>query len=135
MRPRQVGVIPEPQHAGVHEQPTIAVLGQPGEPVEVDDLDAGPFQRLDQRIGKPLRELVEWNDLRRLVIRPRGWVAPRVPKFDSAERETARPDRAEVDKNGFQDGRRTEPSIFGLAGEEVEEPPGTWIVGEPEDLR
>ena len=46
------GRVAQRQHAGVDEQPAVAVFREAGEPVDVGDLDAGPLQRLDQRIGR-----------------------------------------------------------------------------------
>jgi hypothetical protein len=47
------------QHAGVEEQAAVAVLGQAGQGVQPIDLHAGPFKGLEQRVGEPLRQLVE----------------------------------------------------------------------------
>ena len=47
------------QHAGIDEQPAIAIFRKAGEAIDIGDADAGRLQGLDQRIGQPLRKLVQ----------------------------------------------------------------------------
>src|ERR1700737_533169 len=49
-------------NAAVEEQSAIAVFGETGQFIEPDDLQPSPLERLDQRIGKPLAELVKRDD-------------------------------------------------------------------------
>src|SRR5436305_4680031 len=41
--------IAQAQHAGIHEQATVAVFGESSKAVDVGDRNTGPLQRLDQR--------------------------------------------------------------------------------------
>ena len=63
------------EHAAVDEQAAVAILGEARELVEAGDARARRLERLDQRVGEPLRELVERNE-----SRARGWgqVSPRL---------------------------------------------------------
>ena len=54
-RPASAGSFSD-QHAQVHEQAAVAVLGQAGQAVDVGHLDARRLQRLDQRIGSATGE-------------------------------------------------------------------------------
>jgi len=51
--------------AAIEEQPAIAVFGETGQPIEPDDLQPSLLKRLDQRIGKPLAELMKRHEFRR----------------------------------------------------------------------
>ena len=53
------------EHPGIEKEPTVAVFRQPREPVDVHHREAGPFERLDERVGEPLRELVERHEAAR----------------------------------------------------------------------
>ena len=57
------------QHARVDEQAAVAVFGKARQAVDVGHLDAGRLQRLDQRVGQPLRELVQRHEPARGVVR------------------------------------------------------------------
>ena len=59
------------QHAEIDQQAAIAILGKRGQPVQIRDLDAGVLERLDQRVGEPLRELVERHQARREAVAAR----------------------------------------------------------------
>ena len=70
-----LGGIAQLQDARVDEQAAIAVFGEAGQAVDVGDLDAGRLQRLDQRIGQPLRQLVQRHEAGRRIVRSSsaGW--------------------------------------------------------------
>src|SRR3954453_22325630 len=51
--------IAQAQHACVHKQSAVAVFGESSKAVDVGDRNTGPLQRLDKRVGEPLRELVD----------------------------------------------------------------------------
>ncbi len=55
------------QHAGVEEQAAVAIFGKARQAVDVGDRDAGRLQRLDQRVGEPLRELVQRHEAARRI--------------------------------------------------------------------
>ena len=62
------------QCAGIDEKAAITILGKAGQAVDVRDRDAGPLQRLDQRIGQPLRKLVQRDELAgRVRLGSDGW--------------------------------------------------------------
>jgi hypothetical protein len=65
------GFIFEAQGAAVQQQAAVAVFGQAGELVQAHDLQAGVFQRFEQRVAHPLAELVEGLPAqRRIGVRP-----------------------------------------------------------------
>ena len=68
----------ELQHAGVEQQAAVAVFGQRGQRVAVDDRVARPFERLEQRIREPLRQLVERHEACRRTVAARVRMAPHV---------------------------------------------------------
>ena len=74
------------QHADVEQQAAVAVFRQRGQRVAAVTSHARPFERLEQRIREPLRELVEGHAAARWVrCRRRGGCAP-----DVAERQRRR---------------------------------------------
>ena len=93
---RRVRRIAQREHAGVDEQPAIAVFGQAGQAVDVGHRDARRLQRLDQRIGEPLRQLVERHQAVGRVVAPDRRMAPAVAERHAAQRQPARPDRPEM---------------------------------------
>ena len=96
VRARCVGGIAQRQHADIDEQAAIAVFGKPGEAVDVGHLDAGALQRLDQRIGQPLRELVQRHEAVGRVVGLDRRMAPAIAERNAAERQPRRPDRPEM---------------------------------------
>jgi hypothetical protein len=56
---RQRGRVAQDDHAAVDQQAAVAVFGQAGERVEAAHLHAGPLEGFEQRVGEPLRQLVE----------------------------------------------------------------------------
>ena len=95
---RAVGIVDETQHAGVDEAGRRC--GTRAAPVSASTLghrDAGPFERLEQRIGEPLRELVERHQPAVGPSPPACGMAPDVAERDAAERRAGHaPDRAEA---------------------------------------
>ena len=69
------------------KSPPLRYSGSPVRPSIVDDLEARPFQRLDQRIGEPLRQLVEGHEPRVRVAARRQRMAPGVAEIDAAEHD------------------------------------------------
>ena len=129
-----IGRILQGDHAGVEEKPAVAVFGQAGEPVDLDHGEACPFERLDQGIGEPLRQLVEGNEPLRGIRRLDERVAPGIAEIDAAEGDAARPDRAEMGEQSLQDRGRLDAVVFGGRRDDVEEPAGPRIVMLPEDV-
>ena len=129
------GRIAQRQHAGVDEQPAVAIFRQAGEPVDVGDLDAGPLQRLDQRIGEPLRQLVQRHEAVGLVVGLQRGMLPAIAERDAAERQPRRPDRPEMRQHFRQDDRRGDPLVLGQRGQMIEQPAGTRRVVAAENLR
>jgi len=109
------------------EQPTVAILGKAGQAIQIGDGDAGFLERLDERIGEPLRELVERHQpggARHGVIFGGDRVmAPHVAERDAGKREAPRPDRVEGLEHGVEDPARRQAAGDRVAGEHVEEPP------------
>ena len=64
------------------------------------------LQRLDQRIGEPLRQLVDRHEAVGGVVAPDRGMPPGVAERDAAERQPARPDRPEMLEQRFEDARR-----------------------------
>src|SRR5262249_4149859 len=94
--------IEEANYARVCEQTAIAILGQPSEPVDIGHVDARRLDRLDQRIGKPLRQLVERHQLVGRVVAPDCRMPPRVTERNTLQRQSARPDRRKMLEQAFK---------------------------------
>ena len=84
------------QHARVDEQAAVAVFGKARQAVDVGHLDAGRLQRLDQRVGQPLRQLVQRHEPARGVVGGERRMAPAIAERHAAELEPRRPDRPEL---------------------------------------
>src|SRR3954451_6527827 len=120
--------IAQAQHACVHKQSAIAVFGKPGEAVDLGDRDARPLQRLDQRVGEPLRELVDRDEAIGGVVALDRGMAPGVAERDTAKRKTARPNRPEMFEQGFQDTRRGQSPVLGQRCKIIVKPAGPRLV-------
>ena len=129
------GRIAQRQHAGVDEQPAVAIFREAGEPVDVGDLDAGPLQRLDQRIGQPLRQLVQRHQPAGFVVGFQRRMPPAVAERHAAERQPRRPDRPEMREQFRQDDRRGERPILRERGEMIEQAAGARRVVAAKNLR
>src|SRR5215510_3666336 len=70
--------IPQDQNPRIHEQPAVAILSKTGKPIDVSYGIARPLQRLYERIGKPLRQLVQRDEAVRGVLRPQQWMWPTI---------------------------------------------------------
>lgn len=95
--------VPRNERAEIHQQAAVAIFGQAGEAVDVDDFDARALQGLDQRIGQPLRQLVEGDDLIGRVGGADLVVTPGVAERNARERELRGPDRPEMGEDGGED--------------------------------
>jgi hypothetical protein len=91
------------QHAGVDEQAAVAVLGQAGQSIEAAHLHAGPLEGLQQRIGEPLRELVERHPAVGEAVAAHIGVAPAVAQRHAAQRVGRRPDAGQRHQQLRQD--------------------------------
>ena len=100
---RRAGVA-RAQHARIDEQPAVAVLGEAGQIVEAGDGDSRLLQRLDEGVGEPLGELVEWHQPVGRVAGADGAMAPHVAQVDAAEGEAAGPDIRESLQHASEDG-------------------------------
>ena len=102
IRLHRLGRIAQRDHAEIDEQAAIAVFGKAGQAVHVADFKSRLLQRLDQRIGQPLRQLVERHEtVGRVGALDRG-MFPGVAQRHAAEHDPSRPDRAEMQKQGAQ---------------------------------
>ncbi|MNR17278.1 hypothetical protein D3C85_1339290 [compost metagenome] len=110
---REIGVARHHQ-LEVEQQAAVAVLGQAGQGVEPGDGEAGVLERLQQRIGQPLGELVE----RHQPVR-RGFVAPAIAQRDAIELHAARPDRSERHQQRAQHEAGLDAAIDGMFGQVV----------------
>src|SRR5260370_1388967 len=81
----------------------LAVPREPGQAINVGHRDTGPLQRLDQRIGEPLRELVDRHEAVRRIGALDRRMPPGVAERYAAERQPTWPDRTEMLKQRFQD--------------------------------
>ena len=94
------------QHAGIDEQPAIAIFGKPGEAIDIGHVDAGSLQRLDERIGQPLRELVQRYQAAGGIGGRHRRMPPAIAERDAAQRQPRWPDRPELLQQFRQDRRR-----------------------------
>src|SRR5262249_44404228 len=62
---------------------------------DIGDLEAGILERLDQRIGKPLAQLVKRHDTARRAVTGDRVVAAAIAERHPVEHKAARPDRPE----------------------------------------
>src|SRR6202022_4440923 len=95
-------------NAAVEEQSSIAVFGETGQFIEPDDPQPSPLKRLDQRIGKPLAELVKRDD----PVAGNRRVTTAIAEGDAGEADPAGPDRSERPQQGdkhFRGGKRSGP--------------------------
>ena len=91
------------KHSGVEKQSAVAIFRQRGESVEPADDQPRLGQRLDQRVGQPLRQLVQRHQTRAGTGAAGGRMRPHVAEVDAAECEPARPDLAEPHEHRTQD--------------------------------
>src|SRR5207237_6291069 len=95
-------------------------------------------ERLDQRVGQPLRELVQGHETVGDVVAPERGVAPAIAERDVVELQPVRPDRAERLEQSLEDGGGGEAAVHGAGGEQVVETAGVSAgekVGPGPDLR
>ena len=98
-------------------------------------VDAGRLQRLDQRIGQPLRQLVERHQaVGRVVARDRR-MAPGIAERNAAELDAATARSARDGPAALRMARRGQRAALGLRGEMIEEPAGPRRVVAREDVR
>src|SRR5579885_778320 len=81
---RQIGIA-RLDDAEIEEEPAIAVFGKAGQRVAIGDGDPRLFERLDERIGEPLAQLVERNEATARI----GRLGARMPP-DIAERNAGK---------------------------------------------
>src|SRR5262245_3262630 len=93
------GRVAQDEHTGVEHQPAVAVFSKAGQTVDVDNVKARGLQRLDQRIGEPLRQFVQWHETRGAVVRPDTRMAPAITKANAGKLQSAGPDRPEMPKD------------------------------------
>src|SRR5690349_20602881 len=98
------------QHARVDEEPAIPVLREAGQRVQALDPPSRSLERLDERVGEPLRELVEGDD----AVAWDGTVTPCVAQGHTVDRKPPRPYRPQHIEKDAKDAR-------GLVGQQVEE--------------
>ncbi len=108
----RVGRVLEDQDAQVGEQASVAVFGQAGQAVQVDDLEARGLQRLDQGVAEPLRQLVDRDQAVGGVGALQRGMPPAVAQVDAAQasggpaRSVRRPRAAIPGWRGRAGGRR-----------------------------
>ena len=86
------------QRARIDQQPAVAIFRQAGQRIEFDDFQARAFERLDQRIAHPLRELVERHQ-------PHGRMTPHVAQRHAIQFKPRRPDRLQSVEQRGENGR------------------------------
>ncbi len=103
-------------------EPAVAVFRQRREFVEPDHCEAGVCERLDQRIGQPLRELVERHDLVGIVAHGRmtAGVAERI----AVQRQAGWPDRRQPVEQRRKDRRSWKAPVGGGPQEMIDEMAG-----------
>ena len=99
------GRIAQDQYACVDQQPAIAIFGKTGQTIDVGDDEARRLQRLDQRIGQPLGELVQRHQAGGEIVRPQRRMVPAIAKGDASELYSGRPDRAQISEQLRQHAR------------------------------
>ena len=119
-RPVREGV-PWHQDPGVEEQSAVAVLRQAGERPGTGDVDAARRERLDERPGEPLKELVQGEE-------PVGGSRPANPGMEPHVAEGSTDDCAQRHQHGAKEFAGAHPSL-GRTGANVvvevaESPPG-----------
>ena len=80
------------EHAEIEEQPAVAVLREPGELLEARHGQARLLERLDQRVGQPLGELVQRDEAAGGATASGSGMRPRVAQAHTVELEPPGPD-------------------------------------------
>src|SRR5262245_1532315 len=80
-------------HAEIDEEAAVAIFGERGELVQPLHGEPRRLERLGERIGEPLRELVEGHDPIGGVAGAHGGMTAGIADRTSLEREGGRPDR------------------------------------------
>ena len=107
-------------------RPPLRYSARPGQAVDVGHRDAGRLQRLDQRIGEPLRQLVQRHEpARRVVASTRRDAASSRRAATPPSVQSRRPDRARDGRSSAaRIARRGKRAAFGLRRQMVEQPAG-----------
>ena len=121
---RRVGGIGEGEHARVHEQAAVAIFGEAGEAVDVDDLDARLLERLDQRIGQPLRELVQRHEAVARIVAADRRVPPAIAERDAVDRPAGPPRSGRAPRAAVRGSPGRGGGRLGAGGEHVVEAAG-----------
>src|SRR5205823_6566914 len=87
--------------AAIDEKTAIAVFGEAGEAVDLRDRQPRGLERLDERVGEPLAELVKRHEPIAWYCRMTAAIAQR----HAAEADAPRPDRSEQLQRTAQDFR------------------------------
>ncbi len=95
----QQGGIAGDDDAAIEEESAVAVFGETGQPVQPGNLHAAGRERLDQRIGEPLRKLVKRHE----AVAGDRPVPAAIAERHAAERDPAGPDRSERIEQRMQD--------------------------------
>src|SRR6516225_4063539 len=82
--------------AAIQEQAAIAVFGETGQPIQLDDPQTASLKRLDQRIGQPLTKLMK----RHQPVAGYGGMLAAIAERDASKADPAGPDRSERMQQG-----------------------------------
>ncbi len=116
-------------------RPPLRYSANPVRPSILTHLDAGALQRLDQRIGHPLRQLVQWHQAACRVVGHQRRMPPAIAERDALERDARRPDRPKLHQELRQDGCGLDAAIAGLRNEMIEQAAGPRGVLDREDTQ
>ena len=116
------------EHADIDEQPAVAVFCKAREAVDIGHADAGGLQRFDERVGQPLRELVQRHQAAGRILRRQRRMPPAVAERDAAQRQPRWPDRSELLQEFGEDRRRGKLPIVRQHRQSVEQAAGPRCV-------
>jgi hypothetical protein len=87
MRAGGICRVVEREHSRIEKEAAVAIFRQAREPIDVLDLESGPGERFQKRIGEPLGELVEWHQSVGRILHMSERMPPGIPKIDAAKHE------------------------------------------------
>ena len=111
-------------HARVDQRPTVPVFGQRGQLVYSIDIDPAPLKRLQQRIGEPLRKLVERHPARGSPLSARERVLPHISERLTGKLPVRRPNRRQCFEQRGKDFFRAERMSAALFRQGIEQMSG-----------
>src|SRR5262249_7741781 len=95
----------------IDEEPAVAVFGEGGEVTNSINANPRGFERLDERIGEPLRQIVEWYDSFTIVAGTHGRMPTGIADRTSMKHQGRGPNRGEAVEERRQQPRRGQWSL------------------------